>query len=1619
MELNFRKGFRKAATSTLAVCVLSTQFLAGQMHAAAAEQTVPTVSLLTNQDPTNTTSADTTPADNSDLKLRIMETTDIHTNLMSYDYYKDQVSPTVGLVKTASLVKQAREEVKNTLLVDNGDLIQGTPLGTYMAKIDQLKGENAIHPVYKAMNLMGYDIATFGNHEFNYGLDFLDKSIKGASFPYVNANVYVDDHDNNSNNDKNNFTPYKILDKTYIDENGNTQTVKVGVLGLVTPQIMDWDKGNLEGKVTTKDIVATAEKFVPQMKAEGADIVIALTHSGFDASAEANTMAENAILPLSKVKGIDAITFSHTHKVFPTGDNKSLDVIFKDANGNPIAGVDNVKGTINGVAAVQAGYGGAELGIIDLTLTKDAEGHWKVSNSQSSNREIYDKVNKKPLVDADPAVENAIKVEHEATIQYANGPIGETSTPIYSYFALVKDDPSVQIVTKAQEWFVKNYIAKNAPQYKDLPILSVGAPFKAGRNGPTEYTDIAKGPIAIKSASDLYLYDNTLKAVKIKGSTVKEWLEMSAGMFNQIDPAKTEEQSLLNPKFAVFNFDVIDGVTYQVDVTKPAKYNADGTVNNANSSRIVKLQYNGKDIDPNQDFIVVTNNYRAGGGGNFPGLKGAELVVDSADENRQILMNYITEQKDINPTADKNWSILPVNGKVNVTFTTSPEAVKYLGNSTDIKYTNKTDDKGFGIYSLSLAGGTTPPDPGTPGSNVKVQILGINDFHGQLDTTSNYGAGNVGRADYLAAYLKKARATNPNTLLVHAGDSVGASAPVSSLERDKPTMEFLNMMKFDVGTLGNHEFDQGVPALLAQVKGGADSVKPEIVFDKANFDYINANALYKSPSATDYAPIVKPYVIKEIGGEKVGFIGVVTMATPSKVSPSALAGVKFVEQAPVVNAAVKELQAQGVHAIVVLAHDPASTKDGVTTGEAVDLAKAVDPDVDVIFAGDNHAKVNAVVNNKLIVQAYSYGTAYADVDLEIDPKTHDIIKKQADIVDVKQEGITPDPEVTKFVNDALARHPELTKPVGTTAGAITKTNAYNAESELGNLIADAMKDTMGTDFAFMNPGGIRADLPKGNITFSDLAKIQPFGNSLVKLQVTGAQIKTLLQQQWGKNADGSDNFKTLQISGLKYTADFRRPVEQRVTVLTKEDGTPIDDKTTYTITVNNFMAAGGDNYKVLTQGKDITTGTTVNDLDAFYNYIVKKFKGGTIISSLQGRITNIYNSGNGGSTPTTPSTGDTTPKPNQTPISVVIKPADLPKPQNGVLSVNVNIPQNQASTEVLLPGNLSQLAGDSPVQLNWGTASLSIPKEVVDSLSKLIPSEKQNDSLISLQVNQLTSEQASQISSANSSNGGTLQPASPILELTLSAKDSSGKTTKLDQFSKPVVLNFQVTGQANQALLGVYYIPDSGSMQYVGGKITGNTMTAEVTHFSKYGVFAYDKSYSDVAPGHWANQVIKELTAKHIVNGVTDTSFAPEKEITRAEFAAMLVRQLNLKAAKPVQLEDVSQGSWYADAIAAAYSNGLVNGISQTEFGPDKKITREEMSVMMVKAYNFTTGKNIGSGSVSFKDSENISTWAQDYVGTAVKEGLLKGRSTDIFAPKKQATRAEASQVMYNLIHKM
>ncbi|ATI61279.1 TPA: bifunctional 2',3'-cyclic-nucleotide 2'-phosphodiesterase/3'-nucleotidase [Bacillus cereus] len=621
-------------------------------------------------------------AGESTVNLRILETSDIHVNLMNYDYYQTKTDNKVGLVQTATLVNKAREEAKNSVLFDDGDALQGTPLGDYVAnKIKDPKNPvdpSYTHPLYRVMNLMKYDVISLGNHEFNYGLDYLNKVIEKTDFPVINSNVYIDDHDGNDENDEHYFDkPYHILEKEVVDEAGQKQIVKIGVMGFVPPQIMNWDKANLEGKVKAKDIVQTAKKLVPEMKAQGADIIVALAHSGVDKSGYNEGMENSSFYLATEVPGVDAVLMGHSHT--------------------------EVKDVFNGVPVVMPGVFGSNLGIIDMQLKK-VNGKWEVQKDQSKPQ-LRPIANSKgtPLVESDEKLVNEIKDEHQATIDYVNTPVGKTKAPINSYFSLVQDDPSVQIVTNAQKWYVEQELKK--PEYekiKDIPVLSAGAPFKAGgRNGATYYTDIPAGTLAIKNVADLYVYPNTLYAVKVNGAQVKEWLEMSAGQFNQIDPKKTEEQPLVNIGYPTYNFDILDGLKYEIDVTQPAKYDKDGKVVNANTNRIVNMTYEGKPVADKQEFIVATNNYR-GSSQTFPGVSKGEVVYQSQDETRQIIVKYMQKIKDIDPAADQNWTFKPiVADKLNTTFDSSPNAQKYIKKDGKISYVGPSENE-FAKYAIDI-----------------------------------------------------------------------------------------------------------------------------------------------------------------------------------------------------------------------------------------------------------------------------------------------------------------------------------------------------------------------------------------------------------------------------------------------------------------------------------------------------------------------------------------------------------------------------------------------------------------------------------------------------------------------------------------------------------------------------------------------------------------------------------------------------------------------------------------------------------------------------------------------------------------------------------------------------
>ena len=624
--------------------------------------------------------------------LRIIGTTDIHSFLTDFDYYKDAPTEKFGFTRTASLIRQARAEVKNSVLVDNGDLIQGNPIADYQAAVGYKEGKP--NPAVDCLNAMHYEVGTLGNHEFNYGLDYLADAIKQAKFPIVNANVVK------AGSEEPYYTPYVIQEKTVVDNKGKSHKLKIGYIGFVPPQIMVWDKANLTGKVETRDIVKSAKKYVPEMKKKGADIIVALAHTG-PSDEPYYEGAENSAFYLADVPHIDAVIFGHSHRLFPN----------KEFAKSPNA--DIAKGTVKGVPESMAGYWANNISVVDLVLSEH-NGKWIVTDGKAVLRPIYDAENKKALAENDPEMTALLKETHEATRKFVAQPIGKATDNMYSYLALVQDDPTIQIVNQAQKAYVEK-VAPSVPAMASLTILSAGAPFKAGgrKNDPTGYTEVNKGELTFRNAADLYLYPNTLVVVKVSGEQLKEWLECSAGMFKQIDPASDKPQSLLDWEgFRTYNFDVIDGVNYEYDLTQPPRYDGECKLINPDAHRVVNLIYQGKPVDPKAEFLIATNNYRAYGN-KFPGTGDKHIVYASPDENRQVLADYIkaTSEKDgaVNPRADKNWRFVPIKGndKLDVRFETSPSEQTAQFIKENAQYPMKqvgTDEVGFAVYQIDLSG---------------------------------------------------------------------------------------------------------------------------------------------------------------------------------------------------------------------------------------------------------------------------------------------------------------------------------------------------------------------------------------------------------------------------------------------------------------------------------------------------------------------------------------------------------------------------------------------------------------------------------------------------------------------------------------------------------------------------------------------------------------------------------------------------------------------------------------------------------------------------------------------------------------------------------------------------
>ena len=558
--------------------------------------------------------------------LTVLGTTDLHNNVFNWDYFKnvpyaDTAGNKIGIAQAATLIKAMRAErgAANTLTIDAGDTIQGTPLAYYFAKISPISA-TVTHPMALAMNAVGYDAVGLGNHEFNYGIPLLRTWERQLDFPLLGANV----HDTVTG--KRAFTPY-VLKRVKTDNGWLT----VGLVGFVTPGCALWDRDNVQGKLDFNGIVEEAKTVIPQLKAAGADVVIVTSHSGATPGSsygDALPFPENASTQLAEdVPGIDAILVGHAHLEIPER------FVTNKATGKPVLLTEPLKW-------------GMRVSVMDLELAKD-KGKWTVTAAHSHLLDAKS-------VDADPAVVRAVQSGHEATVNYVNEVIGTSTAPLNTATACWEDSTAIDAINYIQASTIKAELA-NSPS-AGLPVLSIAAAFSRS-------VDVKAGPLTIRDVAGLYIFDNTLLSIKVTGAQVKDYLEWSAQYFKPVLSTTARAADVTNAATAVapggtpdYNYDVVYGLDaplkYEIDLAKPV------------GQRITGLSYGTGALRMDQEFALAINNYRQSGGGNFPAVKTAPVLSNSQQEIRQRIIDYVVDHGslDVAVFSQDNWR-LTVNGE--------------------------------------------------------------------------------------------------------------------------------------------------------------------------------------------------------------------------------------------------------------------------------------------------------------------------------------------------------------------------------------------------------------------------------------------------------------------------------------------------------------------------------------------------------------------------------------------------------------------------------------------------------------------------------------------------------------------------------------------------------------------------------------------------------------------------------------------------------------------------------------------------------------------------------------------------------------------------------------------
>jgi 2',3'-cyclic-nucleotide 2'-phosphodiesterase/3'-nucleotidase len=839
-------------------------------------------------------------------------------------------------------------------------------------------------------------------------------------------------------------------------------------------------------------------------------------------------------------------------------------------------------------------------------------------------------MNTTPTTVEDPGLYALMKPYHDAAVTYINTSIGTATAAFPGGFpARIADGPMADLI---------NQVQTDAAAAAGFPVeASLAALF-------TNTAQLSAGPIKLKDAYAVYIYDNTLYVVDATGQMIKDELEWTAGYFNQYyyEPTGVTVNSAVRD----YNYDLWSGIEYKLDVTKPV------------GQRVVELKLNGQPLAMDQVVRVALNNYRATG--KFPT---APKLYQSTVEVRELITNWIMARGTISPSDVfvQNFTLLPPVNTWLSTTTANPvtpsdyadllwtafdgyrddylafpgykgphgtslnreESFFILGgtamaNLQDIQ-SDRSVLKGYSDVNRLLGWAKDPtayliqagifvpvgnkilPEQTVTNAEALAWIrearypyftfLSTNDFHGQLETGKLVSNKLVGGSAYNMTYINAYKALNPlGTVLLDGGDMMQGT-PISNLLWGASVIDVYNHMGYQAAVVGNHEFDWGQARLQERMA-------------QATFPILLANVFNEG---TDTRPDwLVPTVMFTVKGQQIGVIGVTSKDTPSIVMAGTTAGLEFREAGPVVVQLVAELRAAGADLVVVLAHMP-DVYGGVVSGEMTGVAV---PGVDLIISGHSHSGYSGMINNIPIIQQYSSGTAIGVSDLRYDRLLRNIATSKLQVTTTYNATSTPDAGIAALVAYYQAEIGPIVNAVkASTLGTITKTANAAGESPMGNLIADAQRWKGGTQIAFMNPGGIRDNIAfltyPHDITYGDFFKVQPFDNKLVTMTLNGSQIYALLEQQFPPTQSAP---KVLLVSGIKYSYNLALAPGSRITSLTLADGvTPIlNDATTYTVTMNEYLATGGDKFSTFLLGTNVTR-IGVSDLDALIEYVQFRF----------------------------------------------------------------------------------------------------------------------------------------------------------------------------------------------------------------------------------------------------------------------------------------------------------------------------------------------------------------------------------------------------------------------------